>query len=120
MASKNVAYPPDDLDSLKEKRNVIAGKIEALRNQMRELEAKDMGLERMIFEREDGRLAKAAREVMLNDPAVKKAIDHVLEKLEIGGVAKLGKRGRPTKLSKETQDAMLKSVAKRGGLTAGA
>lgn len=94
MAKADIPYPPDDLDSLKQKRQTIAEKIDALEKQILEWKEKDAVIAKKIFEREDGRLVKAAKELMANDPSVKAAIDHILEKLDIGGVSK---RGRPPK-----------------------
>jgi hypothetical protein len=94
MAKTDIPYPPDDLDFLKQKRKTITEKIDALEKQILELKEKDAVIAKKIFEREDGRLVKAAKELMLKDPDVKAAIDHILEKLEYGGVSK---RGRPAK-----------------------
>ena len=94
MAKSNIAYPPDDLDSLKQKRQIIIEKIDALEKQILEWKEKDSVLAKKIFEREDGRIVKAAKELMSKDADFKAAIDHILTNLDIGGVTK---RGRPAK-----------------------
>lgn len=95
MAKLDIPYPPDDLDSLKQKRKTIEAKIKSLETQILEWREKDSVIAAKIFEREDGRILKAAKELMAKDEDVKKAIDHILLKLDIGGVMKPGKRGRP-------------------------
>ncbi len=97
MAKAGIAYPPDDLDTLKQRRQTIAEKIDALEKQILEWKEKDAVIAKKIFEREDGRLLKAAKEAMETNDEVRAAIGHILEKLDIGGVTK---RGRPPKAGK--------------------
>lgn len=106
MAKLDIPYPPDDLDSLKQKRKTIEAKIKSLETQILEWREKDSVIAAKIFEREDGRILKAAKELMAKDEDVKKAIDHILLKLDIGGVSKAGKRGRPAKTA-SSQAALL-------------
>lgn len=103
----NTFYPPEkggDIDKLKSKLESLDDSKRKLQERMHEIDAEIRDLNAKIFEREDGRLLRALKNLLATNtiPELSDEVKKELIKIDIGSVMK---RGRPPKADKATKRA---------------
>ena len=113
----NEAYPyakRGGLDRFKERLEIALEAKSKLQRKMDEVDLEIRDLNDRIFELEDGRLLRAIKNLLQSgsDPVIQGLIDHELEKIGYGELAKPGKKPKPVKLPKATKAPKVPKVQK--------